>query len=350
MSRFSSICLLATLFLTGCDNWDAKAPPETQANEPSISIPASYAHVPLSIKTSMIEEAVLQRASVGPIFNGRTDEISADIGAEEDIPAVIEKVIVTPYKAAGCAVKQVTSSCPKSIEKRIKERCFRNFRIWDCFRTITETVYVPCVRDVQQCWPEIKEVIESHVVVPATIKDCLLPTSVWFNYAGWLRQFDVEAHGRDLTVSGVVDTTVSVDIKQGVLSASMKVKGALKCDIKLGLDMTVRTTVQGDASVDIEITRFNLDTKHLCIPGAVQLTDLTLLNTNLFLHKELLKEVLKKPFLKILNQQLDKQIADDLKFADRLQKIANSISKPIDLKNDAWLRINPEKLLASQFS
>lgn len=342
--------LLISLVAAGCDSWDAKAPPETQFDEPVISIPTSYAHVPLSVRTSLIEEAVLQKAATSPIFSGQTDEISADIGAEEDIPAVIKQVVVTPFKAAGCAVKQVASTCPRQIEKRIKSRCFKKFRIWDCFRTITETVYAPCLRETTECWPEVKEVLESQIVVPATVKDRLLPTSVRLKYQGWLRHFDVEAQGRELSVTGVVDTSVSVDIKQGLLGASMKVKGALKCDAKLGLSMTVRTTILDDASVDLDITRLDLDAKHLCIPGAVQLAELSMLSTGIFLHKELLTEVLKKPFLKVLNEQLDKQISDDLKFGDRLQELARSISRPIDLKNDAWLRVNAQSLMTEQFS
>ena len=224
MYKTITFVLLISLVVAGCDSWDAKAPPETQFDEPIISIPTSYAHVPLSIRTSLIEDAVLQRTATSPIFSGQTDEVSVDIGAEENIPAVIKKVVVTPFKAAGCAVKQVSSRCPKQIEKRIKERCFRKLRVWDCFRTITETVYAPCLRETTECWPEVKEVLESQIVVPATVKDRLLPTSVRLKYQGWLRNFDVEAHGRDLSVTGVVDTTVSVDIKQGLLGASMKVK------------------------------------------------------------------------------------------------------------------------------
>jgi hypothetical protein len=330
------------------ERWDAKAPERTQQGQASPAIPLSYAHIPVSVATRALEKEVLGSLGSAPIFQGRTGEISAKLLVDRSFPAILEDVVVTPFKAAGCATRQVIEQCPRQTIRRIGENCIKKLRLSRCFRTLVETTYVPCAREVARCWPEVKEVVESRVRQAAFIKEELLPTSVWLNYKGTLRDIKIQARGQDLSVAARVNTSVSVDIRQGVLGASATVKGAVACDADFTVSIVATVRLRSDASIDIDIKKFDLDAHRLCLPGAVELADLAQLNAALFLHKELFARLLEKPILEAINRQVKKGIGDDLRFSARLVEVGESLRKPLALGKDAWLLVEPQRLLATQ--
>lgn len=350
----SRICLLAfaAILLAGCEDWSVTPPEKSTAGQPTVSVPVSYAQIPISVRTADVEQAVLAEAATKPLFAGKTDEISAKLLVDEDIPAIMEDVVVTPFKAAGCVTTQVIRQCPQNTVRRIKESCLKGFppKPWDCFRDITVTIMAPCAQDVTECWPEVKEVIESRVKIAAYVKEQTLPTSVWINYSGRLAGLDLEASGKSIAINARIDTTVSVDIKQGILGASMKVKGALKCDATFTVMATIDTTITPEAAIDLRVTKFDLDANRLCVPGAVELADLSMLNLSRLLRKEVFMRLLEKPLLKFINKKLKSEVADDLNFRDEMNRLGVSLRDPIDLKNKAWLLVNPKRLVVTQFS
>lgn len=350
-ASMKTVLLIAMcLFLVGCEDWNAKAPPETQAGQHNIKAEPSYAQVSLSANTSEIATAIMQNQQGRPLFDGRTPEISAKLLIDKNIPAVFEDFIVTPYKAAGCVTERVLGDCVRNVTQRIGEDCIRNLRLDRCFRNIVVPVHYQCYRDVQRCWPEVKEVIESRIKVAAYVKEELLPTSVWVNYNGVLKSIHLEAHGKTLSAQANIQVSVSIDIKQGILDQSMTVKGALKCSSDFDLSVQATTVLLNDASLTLDITDFAIGLDRLCVPGAVELMDLALLDTSRLLQRELIKELMRKPLVDLLNRELRKSGSNKLGFKENLDDLARSLKKPLDLKNDAWLTVNPQRIIVSQLS
>ncbi len=349
---FASLIVLASVsfIVVGCDDWDVKAPEATQAGQPAITVADSAVRIPISVRTSDISTAVLKKERGTPLFKGRTDEISARLLVDESISAILEDVIVTPYKAGGCAVKNVVKSCPKQTVERIKDSCFSGFppKIFDCFKNITKTIYVPCSEQVRECWPEIKAVVESRVKSAAYIKETLLPTSIWLNYQGWLHDLQLTASGSGGLKIGVrMQADVSADLKQGILRASHTVKGLLKCSSDFEIYAEGIFALSPDATADLKITALDIDTEKLCVPGAIELLNLQLLQLGLYLPKELLEDALEPVLLETVNNAIQKELGEDLDFRQRLDTISQKLQQPINLADNVWLAIHPHQIMVS---
>ncbi|MCP4122794.1 MAG: DUF4403 family protein [Bacteroidetes bacterium] len=342
------ISLLPLVFLVGCNGWEVKAPEPTQAGQPTITAPVSFVHLPVSVGTSLIESEVVKNFGNSPVFKGNTGEISAKLLVDKSFPDILEDVLVTPYKAAGCVTKQVASTCIKNVTKDIWENCLKRLRLDRCLKRVVVPVQYQCMKEVQECWPEVKEVVESRIKVHAYVKEQLLPTSVVVNYEGWLRGIDIDAQGQNIAVRLGLHTEVWVDVKQGVLDASVKIKGALKCKADFGVFANVHTSVNSDASIALTVQDFKLDVKRLCLPGVVELADVGFLDPTKYIQKEIFLKLIEKPLLKFVNKQIHKSIGDDLVFGEQISEMSKKLNEPIEAGGDVWITVNPSKMLVTQ--
>jgi hypothetical protein len=344
------LALIVAATLSACDRWDAKAPQPTQAGQSDVAVPVSFAQAEISVSSQEFRDALMAKYGAKPLSEGVTGDISAKLLVEEKtVEQRIVNQIVTPYKAAGCAVKQVAAQCPQNTVKRIKERCFKNLRPWDCFKTVTETIYVPCQQEIRECWPEVKEVIESKIEPFISIKENIIPTSIRVHHTVRLLDAGVQAIDQGVSVTATFKIGISVDVKQGLLNASMTVKGALACDSQIKVSARSSALVTAQPAIDLEIKDFNIDAQKICVPGAVEVANAALSNPGTYLTKELVGPILKKVLLDAINKQMQQAIGDDLNFKDDLARLQNDIRDPIKLGDDIWLTIAPARLWLSQF-
>jgi Domain of unknown function (DUF4403) len=348
MRKIAAIGLL--VLLSACTDWDAKAPPVTPVGQKTVDVPDSVLNVDIAVYTAEVERQLLAKYANEPLSSGRSEEISGKLFLNEK--TTVEKVVdvvVTPFKAAGCATVKVASECVKNTVESIAEDCFKKLRLDKCFKTVTKSTIVPCEKELEECWPEVKEYIESQVQLATEIHETLFPTSFWMNHKVMLRGADIEANGQNLHLSGKIDINISIDVKQGILSESVTVKGALACDMSTQIDADFSTNVTDAPSVEVKAEDFNIGIDKLCVPGAVELADLAMINPGTIIQKKLIEDTLKPIILKELNKQLNKSTADSLNFADDLDAIAQNSRKPMKLADDLWLSVNPKELSLSQF-
>jgi Domain of unknown function (DUF4403) len=348
MRKIAFIGLL--VLLSACTDWDAKAPAVTSVGQKTVQVPDSVLNVDIAVNTAEVEKQLLAKYANEPLGSGRSDEISGKLFLNEK--TTVQKavdVVVTPFKAAGCLTENVASQCVQNTTRRIWENCLRRLRLDRCFRDVVETTTVPCRREVETCWPEVKEIVESQLQLSTEIHEELFPTSFWMNHKVVLHGVDIEANGQNLHLSAKIGVNVLIDVKQGILSESVTVKGALACDMSTQIDADFSTNVTNAPSVEVKAEDFNIGIDKLCVPGAVELADLAMINPGTIIQKKLIEDTLKPIILKELNKQLNKSTADSLNFADDLDVIGQDARKPIKLGDDLWLSINPEVLTLSQF-
>lgn len=344
----------ATLVLlscvTGCGKWDAKPPAETKSGQHDVEVADSLVEATVSINTKSVADEFLAKYRNMPLAEGVSKEISAKLLVEEK--TTIQKAVdyvVTPYKAAGCITKNVVTQCPKQVVHNIKERCFKHLRPWDCFKTVVVTEMVPCAHEVQECWPEVKEVINSRLEPVIDLKEKIIPTSIWVHHALRLTGAQITAIDGGINVTGRFKIAFWIDVKQGILSESVTVKGALKCESEFKVDVTAKAPVTSTPSIDLELTDFKFDLEKLCFPGAVEVGEFWLSTPGTYVTKELLGPPIKKALVKVLNEQLHNTVSNDLDFKDEMSKLWSSGEAPIKLGSDLWLQISPNKIWLSQF-
>lgn len=338
--------LLGTLLLAGCQ-WDTKAPDETTIGQNDEVPPDAVVRADLSVSTRQFEQDLLARYVTEPIHQGETPWMNEHLHVtKKTIEEKLVDVVVTPYKAAECVVKKVPGQCLQ----RVWRNCFRRLNPFKCLGGWVN-VQVGCLVDVQECAPEIKEVIVSQLTPFEIFKDEIAPTEMRARYEVKLTSADVEALDGVLKVKAGVRLNLAFDIKQGLLGESVTVKGALACSSDFTVSTAAKVIVKSGPEIDLTVTDFGFDTEKVCIPGAVQLADLTLANPTTYVTKELLGPVLKKIVVRALDRQLDQQLSDDLNFREDVAKLADKVRNPIRLGNrELWLRVNPRKVQVSQFS
>lgn len=330
------------ILLSACTDWDAKAPPVTSVGQKMVEIPESVFNVDVMASTAEVEKQLLAKYANEPLSSGRSDEISGKLFLNEKTTEErIVDVLIAPAKAAGCVNKNI----PKTCKREILKRCGNLLNPFDCWKTIS----FPCDEVVKECWPEAKALFESQKQLVTEIHEKLFPTSFWLSHKVMLRGADIEANGQNLHLSARIDINISIDVKQGILYEAVTVKGALACDLSTQIDADFSTNVTDAPSVEVKAENFNIGIDKLCVPGAVELTNLAMLDPATIIQKNLLEDTLKPIILKELNKQLKKSTGDSLNFADDLDAIGQDARKPIKLGDDLWLSINPKELSLSQF-
>jgi Domain of unknown function (DUF4403) len=327
--------------------WDAKAPEETKVGQISEQPPEAVVRAEISINTNQFASDLRARYATEPLHNGETPWVNEYLHVtRKSIEQQLKDFVVTPAKAAVCVVKKVPGRCAQ----RVWQNCFKKFNPFKCVGGWVN-VQVGCLVDIQECTPEIKEVIESRLVPVEVLKDELAPTELRVRYELKLLSADVEAFDGGLKVKAGVRLNLAADVKQGLLGESVTAKGALACSSDFGANATVKVTVNPGPALDLTLTDFGFDVDKVCIPGAVQLANLALANPSTYLTKGLLAPVLKKITITVINDQIDKQLSDDLQFQGKITKVAEKIREPIQLgSRELWLRVNPRKAWVSQFT
>jgi len=339
--------VIAALLLSGCGRWDAKAPEETKVGQAPVQVPDSMVRAEISVNTRQFEQDLLARYANEPLHAGETPWVNEHLHVtKKTIGERLEDVVVTPYKAAECTVKKVPGQCVK----RVWESCFKKFRPWKCLGGWVNVQY-GCLVDFQECAPEIKAVIESRLMPFEILKDEIAPTEMRVRYDVKLRTADVDASDGALSVKAGVRLNLKYDLKQGLLGKDVTVKGLLACSSDFLVSAAAKIAVNPGPAIDLTLTDFGFDVQKACIPGAVELADLTLANPSVYLTKEILGRALKKILVDVLDKQLDKQLADDLNLAGDVGRAIEKIREPIKLgRRDLWLQVNPRKAWVSQFT
>ncbi len=346
------LLLLVTLTLAGCDDWNAEAPPRDNDSQRTVSIPQSNIGVDISVNTADVEANMMAKYQSTPLTAGRSGEINAKLLVEEkSVKDMVVDRVVTPFKAAGCLTKQVAAQCPQNIVKNVAKNCITNIfhKPGKCFETIVETVYVPCLKDATECWPEVKEVVQSEIQPFIELKEKLSPTTIWINHKVFLTSVDIDAQGSDIKVAGDLRVEVSVDVKQGLLGADVTVKGALACDVTTHVTAVVGTEILPSPAINVKAKEFGLDIKKICLPGAVELLDAGLFDISLYIQKEILSKAVETALLSIVNKQLKQGIGDKLQFSDRVAEISKLAAQPIAMGSDLWIATHVEQVALSQF-
>jgi len=349
------VIIFLGLLLSSCqESWEVAAPEEIPSGSPNTAIRDSLILIPIQIPTSLITSKVMEATKYKPIFSGRTDEISAKLLVNEHFSDVFEDVLVTPGKLAGCLLVTPPGTCTEQKPTNETYRCIAKVLLGvpifkKCARTVMRSVPVPCAK-VNQCWDKIEPVFESQLKLAAHIKSKLAPTSVWINYEGWLQDINIGAVGKNIYFKAKVQIDVSADVKQGLLGASVKVNGILKCNSKFGISAIANTTINPDASVGVEITKFTINASRLCIPGAVKIAPIALLDLKNFISVNMIKEFLNEPILNAINKQISGDNNNAFDFKKNLDQLSRDLERPFTLGNDSWLQVNPKAVLVTQLN
>ena len=341
----------ALLALTGCHDWNAKAPPESKAERVDLVLPDSYAKMTIAASANELERSILETYATEPLDKGKSNELVAKLLVKKkQLVQKMEDYIVTPYKAPGCVTKEIIKACPKQVAQNITEKCWRNFleKSFDCVKTIWVEQYFPCNRAYQECWPEVKEAIGSRPVWAIEIQDRKIPTSVWINHEVFLRGLTLQAHGSGLNIRADMELGIAIDVKTGILAASETVEGPLKCSSKFQVTGRANTVVDNNLEIDVSIDNFNMDIDKICMPGTVEVADPALLNAPAYVLKNPLERVIHKEIQRKLSEKTGSEVADTLDFKNLLNEFSSDLSDSLKLNSDEWLQVNPRAFAVSQ--
>jgi uncharacterized protein DUF4403 len=341
----------ALLALTGCHDWNAKAPPESKAERVDLVLPDSYAKMTIAASANELERSILETYATEPLDKGKSNELVAKILVKKkQLVQKMEDYVVTPYKAPGCITKEIIKDCPKQVARNITEKCWKNFpeKSFDCVKTIWVEQYFPCNQAYQECWPEVKEAIGSRPVWAIEIQDRKIPTSIWINHEVFLRGLSLEAHGSGLDIRADMELGIAIDLKTGILAASETVEGALKCSSKFQVTGRANTVLDSTLEIDVSIDNFNMDIENICMPGTVEIADPALLTAPAYVLKNPLERVIHKEIQRKLSEKIDSELADTLDFTNLLNEFSSDLSEPLKLNSGEWLQVNPRALAVSQ--
>lgn len=345
------VLAFALLALTGCHDWNAKAPPESKAERVDLILPDSYAKMTIAASAHELDRHILETYATEPLDRGKSDELSATLSVKKK--QLVQKMVnyvVTPYEAPGCVTKEIIKDCPKHVAQNITEKCWRNFpeKSFDCVKAVWVEQYFPCNRSYQKCWPEVKGVIGSSLIWAIEIQDKKIPTSVWINHELFLRSLSLQAYGSRLDIRADMELGIAIDVKTGTLAATETIEGALKCSAKFQVAGRANTFLDNNLEIDVSIDNFSMDIEKICMPGAVEIADLALLNAPAYVLKKPLERVIHKEIQRKLNEQIDSELADTLDLKNLLNEFSSDLSEPLKLNSDQWLRVNPRAFAVSQ--
>jgi hypothetical protein len=348
MKRIACIFAIC-VFLSGCSDWDAKPPPETQVGQVTPALPEAFVSTGISVRTADFRNELLHRYATDPLEKGDTGDLSAKLLVEEkSVVEELKDTVVTPFKAEGCVANKVMRDCVKQEPQKIKDRCFKHFRPFDCFKVVMVDSHFPCAQEEQTCWPEVKAVVVSQLEPVIHWTDKIFPASVRIHHLVRLRDAKIEAHDEELTVNAALRLEISVDVAEGVLGEDVHIKGALACSSDFSAIATAKVVVKDGPVVDLTLTDFGFDIEKVCFPGAVELADAAFLRPDFYIGREVLEPIVKKQLLDLLNDQLQKALGDQLNFTDKMSKLAEKAAAPVALGKDLWLQLNPKRVLVSQ--
>ena len=345
------VSLFAILVLGGCD---PKLPPETTAGQPTVTVAKSSVIIPISIKASALSSALNQKFATDAVLHGRTPELSANLLAQESITVQeAEQVLVHAVIPCHDEVKKV----PRTVSQHVKVgvetvKCLVKPWKWgscshDVFKDVTTTVW----DDVKDCVGAEAAVFKTVMTPVVKLQDKVFPTSVWINYEGHLHDINLTAAGRTLRVGSGFKFQASADVKSGVLSATVTVKGALTCSVDFDVQATATLTIGADGVVDIDVSDFALDPKKFCIPGAIEAVDLaTAINPDIQRARLLFGNAIKQEMLKLLNKELASQTEDDRDLKKQITKAAVAVKSLFAIGDYAWIDVRPEGAFLSQIS
>ncbi|MDG2534728.1 DUF4403 family protein [Sphingomonas sp. HITSZ_GF] len=333
--RLAATLLLCGLALGGC-TWKIDAPVETANGQPAeVRAEPSYIGMDAVLPATVLEQQIRDQYAGRTLFKGRSDEINARLLVKQrSVEERIVRILVTPARAAGCAITGYSTSRRRTCSSR---------KPWGCVTRVWETVTSP----IRSCWAAAQAVYRDQVENIVLIKEAVAPTSVWLDYHVDLDSISIQAAGEKLKVKALLDLNAKVDVKQGLLSANTTVRGALNCDAVVAVDASARIKVTPSAELDLALEDVQLDWRRLCAPGALEAAELQgYLSPGTFAANKAIELALEETVKKVVNKQLDRA-GSDLNLPDQLRKLAAGLREPIALGPDAWIEVNPEGLFVS---
>jgi len=341
----------ALLVLTGCNDWNAKAPPESRQQQVDAVLPDSYAQMTIAVTAREFERSLLEAYATKPLDRGKSNELDAKLFVKKrTLVRKPETYVLTPHKAAGCVTKKIVKSCPKQIAQNVTEKCWQKFQSTpvDCVKTIWVEPHLPCNEAYEKCWPEVKEVLGSRLVSAVEIQDKVIPTSVWVNHELFLRGLQLEARGSGLDFRADMELAIVIDLKTGILDATETVEGALQCSSKFRVAGNANTVVDNALQIDVSVETLGIDKENICMPGAVEIADFAPLSAPTGILKGPLERIILNEIRRKLNEKMNGELADSLDFKNLLNRFSNDLSKSLELASGVWLAPNPKALAVSQ--
>jgi hypothetical protein len=344
------VCAFALLALTGCNDWDAKAPPESRQEHVDLVLPDSYAQMTIAVSAKEFETSLLEAYATEPFDRGKSNELDAKLLVKKrTLVRKPETYVVTPPRAAGCVTKEIVKSCPKQIAQNMTEKCWHKFlsKPVECLKAIWVEQYLPCNEAYQSCWPEVKQVIASRLVSALETRDKLIPTSTWINHELFLRGLYLEAYGSGLNFRADMELAIAIDLKTGILEVSETIEGALQCRSTFRVTGKADTVIDNALQMDVSIENLKIDKEKVCTPSAVEIADAALsAPANVLtapLERIILTEIQRK-----LNKKIGGELAGNLDFRNLLNRFSTDLSKSLQLGSGVWLLLNPRALAMSQ--
>jgi hypothetical protein len=344
----SLICFFA---LSGCA-FNLPAPPKQEDIPHPVAASKSTLTVPIVLNVDAMRASVIADLQAQPLFQGRSPELSVKmLGEETSIKDIPQTVVVTAAVAAQCYKKTVVKTITEPVEVSVRILgCIVN-PFSNCWKKTIKMVSHDIEEIKDECTPAVAAVTRVAMIPTTFIADKVVDTSAWVNYKGTLDDVNFTLNGNTIAAHATVSIPVSVDVKEKVFGASLKVKGAVACSSSITADANVNVRlvpVANSIEVKADVQGIDLNVNQLCVPGAVQLLQAwSFSSVDAAVISRVLKSAIEKKIQTAANEAVGKATSN-LPVGTEISTIVAKLQGAYGVSKGLWLTVEPKQVYISQ--